>query len=93
MLGPNVCIFDYGHISDKNDAHSELKRASISIDERCRLGANAVVTRWTSISNNCLVSAGAVVTRDCKEQASLYGCAPAQMSKRFELDEKRRDER
>lgn len=93
MLGPNVCNFDHDHISDKNDVHSELKRASVSIDGRCRLGANAVVIRWNSISNNCLVSAGAVVTRDCKEQAPFYSCALAQLSKQFELDERRRDER
>ncbi len=83
MLGSNVCFFDYDYIFNKNDVHSELKRASIAIGERCRLGANTVVTRWTSISNNCLVSAGAVVARDCKERASLNGCVPAQLSKRF----------
>ena len=84
MLGPNVCVFDHDHVFDGEGVHREIVSSPISIGERCWLGANVLVTKGVSISDNICVGGGSAVLRSLDEPG-LYVGTPPRLVRRFSL--------
>ena len=55
MLGPNVCVFDHGHVFDAGRVHGAVASAPVTIGERCWPGANALVAKGVSTADRICV--------------------------------------
>lgn len=76
LFGPNVCVYDHDHVFDSEGVHAELRSAPVSIGERCWIGANALVTRGSTLSDRVCVGGGAVVVQSL-DNPGVYVGVPA----------------
>ena len=73
VFGPGVVITDNDHRFEKDKGISchQYNNGSISIDEECWVGANAVILRDTHIGRGCVIGAGCVVKGDIPDNSII----------------------
>ena len=79
MFGPDVYITDSNHQFKEGLSPADLPmdRGTVSIGNRCWIGAKAVILKGVRLGNGCVVAAGAIVTRSVEPGAVVAG-VPAQ---------------
>lgn len=81
-IGPSVRILSTGHRLDFDERHDVIARP-IVIEDKCWLGAGAIILGNVTIGEGSVVAAGAVVNRNV-ESYTLVGGVPARLIKRLE---------
>lgn len=77
FLGPQVLIITSIHeVDESGRAARNPVSATVSIGDRCLIGARTVVMPGVTIGEGTVIGAGAVVTGDCKSNA-VYAGVPA----------------
>jgi len=81
LFAPGVKIISANH--DFSHDMSWKEDASVTIGDRCWIGANAVILPGVKLGNNVIVGAGAVVTKDCQGDAIVTG-VPARVIRQLD---------
>jgi Acetyltransferase (isoleucine patch superfamily) len=74
LFGPKVGIYTVNHLSDANEREiGGCIAKPITIENRCWLGAQAIVLPGVTIGNNTIIGAGSVVTHDIPSDVIAAG--------------------
>lgn len=80
-IGPNVCIYDHDHNTQKNiNDSSDFVTAPIVIEENVWIGANVSILKGVTIGKNAVVAAGSSVTKNIPDNV-VVGGVPAKIIK------------
>ena len=71
-FGPNICLFDHDHVYGLDGVTDNYKTGSITIGERCWIGANAVILRDSEIGDGCVIGAGVVFKGKLPPHSLVY---------------------
>lgn len=72
IIGPNVVIVDHDHDYKSDDRQTSFKSVPIVIGDNVWIGANAVITKGTSIGANSVVGAGTVLKGTYGDNTLVY---------------------
>lgn len=73
-LAPGVTILTSSHEEGPSSRRAgEIRRAAVSIEDGCWIGANVTILPGVKIAKGCIVGAGAVVHRDTEPNGSYAG--------------------
>ena len=82
LLGHNVTLCTINHNPDP-DHRGDMSFATIRIEDKVWIGANATVLQGVTIGEGAIVAAGAVVTKDVAPR-TVVGGVPAKFIKKIE---------
>jgi acetyltransferase-like isoleucine patch superfamily enzyme len=90
ILAQNIVISGLNHSYDDITlpiSKQDVSTASISIDDECWIGANAVITAGVSLGKHSVIAAGSVVTKSIPPYSVAVG-NPARVIKQYDFEKK-----